>query len=100
MKLRKISLVLLLISSVSLAEVTRRPMPRQRGEHQLRPQKKIIQNNTVELDLSYDFFVPGETFKISFIVVLPQTQLNSSNLPHPSERLPDVRKNSKTPLQI
>ena len=73
MKLRKISLVLLLISSVSPADVSRRPMPRQRGERQLRPQKKIIQNNTVELDLSYDFFVPGETSRISFIVVLPKT---------------------------
>jgi transglutaminase-like putative cysteine protease len=36
-------------------------------------QRKEIQNNTVECDLSYDFFAPGETFRISFIVILPQT---------------------------
>ncbi len=60
MKLRKLFLVSLLIGSVSLADVSP-------------PKKTTIQNNTVELDLSYDFFVPGETFRISFIVVLPRT---------------------------
>jgi len=64
MKLRKLFLASLLISTVSLADVNNRNMLRQRKE---------IQNNTVELDLSYDFFVPGETFRISLIVILPQT---------------------------
>ena len=63
----------MLISSVSPADVIGRNMLWQRKEYQLRPQKKTIQNNTVEFDLSYDFFVPGETFRIRFIVVLPQT---------------------------
>jgi len=73
MKLQKLSLVLLLVSSVSLADVSGRNMLWQIREHQLRLQEKTIQNNIVDLDLSYDFFVLGETFRISFIVVLPQT---------------------------
>jgi transglutaminase-like putative cysteine protease len=64
MKLRKLFLASLLISSVSLADINNRNMLRQRKE---------TQNNTVDLDLSYDFFVPGETFRISLIVILPQT---------------------------
>ncbi len=66
MKLRKLLLASLLISSVSLADVTDRNPPKAE-------QGRKIQNNTVECDLSYDFFVPGETFRISFIVILPQT---------------------------
>jgi len=57
-------MVFLLISSVSPADISNRNMLWQRRE---------IQNNTVDLDLSYDFFVPGKTFRISFIVILPQT---------------------------
>ncbi|MFB0555718.1 MAG: transglutaminase family protein [Phycisphaerae bacterium] len=64
MKLRKLFLASLLISSVSLADVSSRNMLWQRKE---------IQNNIVELNLSYDFFVPRETFRISLIVILPQT---------------------------
>jgi len=90
MKLRKLSLVLLLISSVSLADISSRNMLWQKREHQLRLQEKTIQNNTVELDLSYGFFVPGETFRISLIVILPKTQLNSSNLPLLSQRPTDI----------
>ncbi len=71
MKLRKLFLVLLLISSVSLADVNNRNMLRQ---------KKQIQNNTVELNLSYDFFVPGETFRTSLIVILPQTIPSKQNI--------------------
>ncbi len=68
MKLRKLFLASLLISSVFLADVSgRKPDRWHRG------QRREIQNNTVELDLSYDFSVPGETFRISFTVILPQT---------------------------
>jgi len=66
MKLRKLFLASLLISSVSLADVSGRNPPKAE-------QRREIQNNTVELDLSYNFFVPGETFRIRFIVILPQT---------------------------
>jgi len=66
MKLRKLLLASLLISSVSLADVTdRNPLKAE--------QRRKIQNNTVDCDLSYDFSVPGETFRISLIVILPQT---------------------------
>ena len=64
MKLRKLFLASLLIGSISSADVSNRNMLWQRRK---------IQNNTVELDLSYDFSVPGETFRISFTVILPQT---------------------------
>jgi len=66
MKLRKLFLASLLISSISPADVSsRNPLKAE--------QRREIQNNTVELDLSYDFSVPGETFRISFTVILPQT---------------------------
>ena len=64
MKLRKLFLASLLIGSISSADVSNRNMLWQRRK---------IQNNTIELDLSYDFSVPGETFRISFTVILPQT---------------------------
>ena len=73
MKLRRLFLVSLLISTASLAGVNRGPVLRQRRGRQLRPRETIIQNNTVEFDLSYDFFVPGETFRINLVVVLPKT---------------------------
>lgn len=68
MKLRKLFLASLLISSVSLADVSGRNPDRWHRE-----QRREIQNNTVELDLLYDFSVPGETFRINFTVILPQT---------------------------
>ncbi len=71
MTLRKLFLVSLLISSASLADVNNRSMLRQRKE---------IQNNTVELNLSYDFFTPGQTFRTSLIVILPQTIPGKQNI--------------------
>jgi transglutaminase-like putative cysteine protease len=38
------------------------------------------QSNTVEFDLIYDFSVPGETHRMSFIVVLPQTIPNRQKI--------------------
>lgn len=64
----------MLISSLPLPDANGRTVLRQRRQYQVRPRKPIIQNNnTVEFELSYDFAVPGETFKISLIVALPQT---------------------------
>ncbi|MHC4584138.1 MAG: transglutaminase-like domain-containing protein [Planctomycetota bacterium] len=73
MELRKLSLVLLLVVSISLEDLTARSMLKQRREYQHRPQNSTSQRNMVELDLSYDFSVPGETFRISFVVILPET---------------------------
>ncbi|NQT03255.1 MAG: transglutaminase domain-containing protein [Planctomycetes bacterium] len=73
MKLRKLSLVLLLIISIYHEDLSARSMLRQKRQYQLRPQSKTIQSNTVELDLSYDLSVPGDTFRISFVVILPET---------------------------
>lgn len=73
MKLRILFFLLLLTYSVSMTEVSARPMPRQRIDKQPALRKQTIQNNIVDLDLSYDFSVPGETRKISLTVVLPTT---------------------------
>lgn len=73
MELRKLFLVLLLVASISLENLSARSMLRQRREYEHRPQNSMAQGNMVELDLSYDFSVPGETFRISFVVILPET---------------------------
>ncbi|MBW7990300.1 MAG: transglutaminase domain-containing protein [Planctomycetes bacterium] len=80
MELRKLSLVLLLIVSISLEDVSARSMFRQRREHQHRPQNITAQRNMVELNLSYDFSVHRETFRISFVVILPETIPGRQNI--------------------
>lgn len=73
MELRKLSLVLLLIISIGRGDLFARSMLRQRRQYDQKPHNKIIHSNTVELDLSYDFSVPGNTFRIRFTVILPET---------------------------
>lgn len=66
--------MLLLISSVYIVDAGGRFIPRQRREHLLTRRNASVQSNIiVEFDLSYDFSVPGETHRINFIVVLPET---------------------------
>ena len=45
-----------------------------------RPDRLFMQNRTVEFDLSYDFSVPGETQRVEFRVVVPQTIENRQNI--------------------
>jgi transglutaminase-like putative cysteine protease len=73
MELRKLSLVLLLIISIAHGDLIAQSMLRQRWQYQQKPQNKTILSNTVELDLSYDFSVPGDTLRIRFIVIVPET---------------------------
>jgi len=73
MELRKLSLVLLLIVSVSNEGLIARSMLRQRRQFQLKPQNKIIRSNVVELNILYDISVPGQTHRISFVAILPET---------------------------
>lgn len=80
MELRKLSLVLLLVVSISLEDLSARSMLRQRREYQHRPQNSTTQRNMVELDLSYDFSVHRETFRISFVVILPETIPGRQNI--------------------
>jgi transglutaminase-like putative cysteine protease len=80
MELRKLSLVLLLVVSIHSGDLTARSMLRQRREYPHRPQISMPQRNMVELDLSYDFSVPGETFRISFVVILPETIPGRQNI--------------------
>jgi len=55
-------------------------MIKQIKENQFKTQTTSIQSNLVEFDLSYNFSVPGETHKISFTVVLPQTIPERQNI--------------------
>ena len=80
MKSRKLLLASLLISSVSPAFSGGRSAPRQKRGRQLTPRQTYIQSNIVELDLSYDFSVPGKTHRLSFIVVLPRTMPDRQNI--------------------
>lgn len=74
MELRRLYFLLLLIISITHEDLIARSMLlRQRRPNQQKPQKKAIQSVTVELDLSYDFSIPGETFRINFVVVMPET---------------------------
>ena len=73
MELRKLSLVLLLIVSVYNEGLIARSMLRQRRQYRQRPRNNAIQSNTVELDLTYDFSIPGDTYRINFVVILPET---------------------------
>jgi len=72
MKVWKSFLVLLLITLPSLAGARGRLSTRQ-GRGRFFPSRQAYdQSGTVVLDLSYDFSVPGETHRISFVVVLPE----------------------------
>lgn len=55
--------VVLLINLVYLANIN----------GQTKPEKQTVESNTVELDLCYDFSIPGNTSKIKFVVALPRT---------------------------
>ncbi len=80
MKSRKLFLALLLISLLSQAVSGGRSAPRQKRGRQLTPRRTYIQSSIVELDLSYDFSVPGKTHRLSFIVVLPRTMPDRQNI--------------------
>lgn len=73
MELRKLSLILLLIVYVSNEGLIARSPLRQRRQFQQKPQNKIIRSNMVELDICYDISVPGETYRINFVAILPET---------------------------
>ena len=80
MKPKVLFLVLLLTNSVSMIDLSARPMLRQRIDKQPALRKQIIQNNIVELDLAYDFSVPGQTHRISLTVVLPTSIPDRQNI--------------------
>ena len=80
MELRKLFLLLLLVVSISNEDLSARSMLKQRREYEHRLQNSTAQCNMVELDLSYDFSVPGETFRISFVVILPETIPGRQNI--------------------
>jgi len=73
MKSTKLLPLVLLISLVCLTDISGRPRPPQRNSRPIKPQEAVIENNTVELVLSYDISVPKETSRIRFVVAIPRT---------------------------
>ncbi len=73
MELKKLLFLFLLAGSVSLAGAGNRSKPRQRAEPQFRSPWAPVQSSVVDFDLCYEFSVRGDTHRISFIVILPQT---------------------------
>ncbi|MFC1636924.1 hypothetical protein ACFL5Z_19040, partial [Planctomycetota bacterium] len=73
MKLRQLFMVLLLISSVSVAVSGNRFSSRQARRRPSAFQQAYHQSSTVELEQSYDFTMSSETHRIRFIVPLPQS---------------------------
>ena len=79
MKFWKLFLVSALVSSAFLPGVGARSVPRQRMTPSM-THRMFGKSNTVEFDLTYDFSVPGETRRMSFIVVLPKTIPNRQKI--------------------
>jgi hypothetical protein len=73
MKLRKIIILLLLVSSICPLEANARSLPRQRRRQQTSPSRKATPKNIVEFDLLYDLSALGKTHRVSLIVVLPRS---------------------------
>ncbi len=80
MELRKLFFVFLLVVSISSEDLIARSMLRQRREYQRRPQNSTTQGNMVELNLSYDLSMPGETSRVNFVVILPETIPGRQNI--------------------
>jgi len=80
MELRKLFFVFLLVVYISNEDLIARSMLRQRREYQRRPQNSATQGNMVELNLSYDLSMPGETSRINFVVILPETIPGRQNI--------------------
>lgn len=73
MNLRKAFFLSSLIISVSIISASGRSVPEKGRQLKFGPWGTPTKNNVVEFVLSYNFYVPGETSRISFIVVLPQS---------------------------
>ncbi len=80
MKFRNLLVVLSLIAPVSPVDAVGRSMMQRRNGSTLAPRIATLQSKTVELNLSYDFAVHGETRRISLIVALPQTMTNRQKI--------------------
>jgi hypothetical protein len=80
MKLRKLLLMLFFIICASLADSGGKSLANRNNGYTLIPRGATPQNNTVELNLSYDLAVHGETRRLSLIVALPQTMQNRQKI--------------------
>ncbi|OHB82644.1 MAG: hypothetical protein A2Z38_01645 [Planctomycetes bacterium RBG_19FT_COMBO_48_8] len=90
MTFQKLLLVSLLIGSTASVEAGGRFVPHQERGRQRAQERAYSQSRIVEFELSYDFFVPGETRKIDFVALVPksipgrQNILSVSYSPRPS----------------
>ncbi len=80
MRLQQFVLALLLISSASSVEAGGRFVPDQVRQRQRAWERAFSQSRTVEFELSYDFSVLGQTHKIDFVVLIPQTIPGRQNI--------------------
>jgi transglutaminase-like putative cysteine protease len=80
MTMRALVLVLVVTASASVAQAGGRFVSPRGAARPHRPDKLFMQNRTVEFDLKYDFSVPGETQRIEFRFVVPQTMENRQNI--------------------
>ena len=80
MTLRTLVLVLVAAGSALAAQGGGRFVPPRGVVRPYRPDKLFAQNRTFEFDLKYDFSVPGQTQRIEFRIVVPQTIENRQNI--------------------
>ncbi|MHC4623786.1 MAG: transglutaminase-like domain-containing protein [Planctomycetota bacterium] len=71
MKYRPLLVLMALVGLLCLTDIAAQPRPWQERPNQAGSQ--AISKNLVELVLSYDFTLSGETSKIKFLVMLPRT---------------------------
>jgi transglutaminase/protease-like cytokinesis protein 3 len=73
MELRRLLFVLLLIGFASCNDAGARRTNGAARRYPKRPHNKSVQSNIVAFDLTYDIYAQQGTYKIRFVVVLPQT---------------------------
>src|SRR4030042_581798 len=73
MRLHKLLFIFLIISSIFPSDTGGRSMPQRSARSGYAPRNNLSYTNTVEFNLKYNFFVPGDTHRLSLIVALPRT---------------------------
>jgi len=80
MTFRKLVVAFLLAGLASAAEAGGRFVPQPGKDRQRGPDRAFMYTPMVEFDLSYDFSVPGETQRVEFRIIVPQTIESRQNI--------------------
>lgn len=80
MRFQKLVLISLMIGSAASVEAGGRFVSQQERGRQSAQERAFPQSHIVEFELSYDFFVPGETRKIDFIALVPKSIPGRQNI--------------------